>query len=434
MAYILLAVAVTLSSVAAFYSVVGLAAIFSGAFIPVIIMGSTLEIAKVLTTLWLHRHWNQVPILLKSYLTAAVVVLMMITSMGIFGFLSKAHIAQEYTQATLSTDSATLTESLASLDKQISDTTKQLEQLSSNTWFDEIKTRIQSEQSELNALETKKQQQLSSASDINDKLNAEITAAQDLLTKRKISALQSLLGIKPDGQYGASTKIAFDSYISSRRAKLAQTDTAVLDTQIKQAQDRIANLQSQLVSPEDSKLQIADLKKHLADLNSQRSEVADKLAATQKQINEFAVEVGPITFISELFFSSTDDSSSRTTVRMLIFTIIAVFDPLAILLVVAASMTIPTAANQPAHKVIHSKPETPPSLDSPIENTEDNLPSIDRLSELINLDGNTLSWKERDDKAFNARWANKPIGQQVTIDGKRYKTKAILDKLQRKVE
>lgn len=86
--------ALTLSSIAAWYSILGLTAIFAAAVIPVIIMGASLEIAKVVTTVWLHRYWKKASFTLKMYLVPAVAVLALITSMGIFGFLSKAHLDQ----------------------------------------------------------------------------------------------------------------------------------------------------------------------------------------------------------------------------------------------------------------------------------------------------------------------------------------------------
>lgn len=92
--YLVLAVAITLSVVAAYYSIVGLAVIFASAMIPVIVMGSTLEVAKVVAASWLYRNWSNCPKVIKYYLITAVVVLMFITSMGIFGFLSKAHLDQ----------------------------------------------------------------------------------------------------------------------------------------------------------------------------------------------------------------------------------------------------------------------------------------------------------------------------------------------------
>src|SRR6056300_146340 len=86
--------ALCISAVAIYYSVAGLVAIFAAAAVPIMIMGGTLEIAKLVTAVWLHKYWQQATWWLKSYLSIAVVVLMFITSMGIFGFLSKAHIEQ----------------------------------------------------------------------------------------------------------------------------------------------------------------------------------------------------------------------------------------------------------------------------------------------------------------------------------------------------
>ena len=80
--------ALSISGVAIFYSVIGLATIFPGAFWPVIIMGSVLEVGKLITASWLYRQWKFTPFLLKTYLTTAVIVLSLITSMGIFGFLA----------------------------------------------------------------------------------------------------------------------------------------------------------------------------------------------------------------------------------------------------------------------------------------------------------------------------------------------------------
>jgi hypothetical protein len=89
-----LLVALSLSSVAAWYSIIGLTAIFAGAVIPVIIMGSILEVGKITTTVWLRKYWHRASWLLKLYLIPAVIALALLTSMGIFGFLSKAHMDQ----------------------------------------------------------------------------------------------------------------------------------------------------------------------------------------------------------------------------------------------------------------------------------------------------------------------------------------------------
>ena len=90
--YLTFLAAFLLSGMAAYYSVLGLALIFAGAFWPVVFMGSSLEFAKLVAASWLYRNWKTSPILIKYYLTFAVVVLMLLTSMGIFGFLAKSHI------------------------------------------------------------------------------------------------------------------------------------------------------------------------------------------------------------------------------------------------------------------------------------------------------------------------------------------------------
>ena len=94
MAILTMITALAISAVAIYYSVAGLVAIFAAAAVPIMIMGGTLEVAKLVTAVWLHRYWKQAAWWLKYYLATAVLVLMFITSMGIFGFLSKAHIEQ----------------------------------------------------------------------------------------------------------------------------------------------------------------------------------------------------------------------------------------------------------------------------------------------------------------------------------------------------
>ena len=90
----ILLVALSISGVAAYYSIIGLTAIFAAAVIPIIIMGAVLEVGKIVTTVWLHQYWAFARSWMKTYLSLAVIILMFITSMGIFGFLSKAHIEQ----------------------------------------------------------------------------------------------------------------------------------------------------------------------------------------------------------------------------------------------------------------------------------------------------------------------------------------------------
>lgn len=94
MTYLLFAIALALSIVAAWYAIAGLIAIFAASVIPIAIMGSLLEASKLVVASWLYRSWKEIPVLLKIYFSIALVTLMLLTSMGIFGFLSKAHLDQ----------------------------------------------------------------------------------------------------------------------------------------------------------------------------------------------------------------------------------------------------------------------------------------------------------------------------------------------------
>ena len=91
LAWLLLLTGLTISAVAIYYSVVGLTAIFSAAVIPIIVMGSALEVGKLVCASWLKANWTRAPAYMKYYMISAVIILMIITSLGIFGFLSKAH-------------------------------------------------------------------------------------------------------------------------------------------------------------------------------------------------------------------------------------------------------------------------------------------------------------------------------------------------------
>ena len=120
------ATSLLVAGVAAWFSVIGLATIFSGSYWPVIIMGGVLEIGKLVTAAFLHLNWKQIGVAMKTYLSVAVFVLMVITSLGIFGFLAKANIEQN-----LQGDSYSLEMSI--IDKRISAKESQLKRLEDRT-------------------------------------------------------------------------------------------------------------------------------------------------------------------------------------------------------------------------------------------------------------------------------------------------------------
>ena len=124
-----LLVALSISVIAAYYSIVGLTAIFAAAFLPIVLMGSVLEVGKLLATVWLHQNWKRAPGVIKFYLTTAVVVLMFITSMGVFGFLSKSHIEQSAVGGEQIAQMEVIEEKLINIDSKIKRWTDDIERL-----------------------------------------------------------------------------------------------------------------------------------------------------------------------------------------------------------------------------------------------------------------------------------------------------------------
>ena len=129
LAYLLLLTGLTISAVAIYYSVVGLTAIFSAAAVPIIIMGSALEVGKLVCASWLKANWEKAPGFMKYYMTSAVVVLMLITSMGIFGFLSKAHNDQTLVSGDVGSKIAIYDEKIKTARENIEADRKQLKQM-----------------------------------------------------------------------------------------------------------------------------------------------------------------------------------------------------------------------------------------------------------------------------------------------------------------
>jgi len=126
---LLLLAGLTISAVAIYYSVIGLAAIFAGAAIPIYIMGGTLEVAKLIAASWLKANWHKPMGFIKYYMSAAVIVLMIITSMGIFGFLSKAHLDQSIPTGDVQSQVALIDEKINNERATIEDARRLLKQL-----------------------------------------------------------------------------------------------------------------------------------------------------------------------------------------------------------------------------------------------------------------------------------------------------------------
>jgi len=234
--------AISISVIAAGYSIIGLATLFAGATLPIIAMGSALEVGKLVAASWLYNNWRNklLPRAIKAYLTMAVIVLIFITSMGIFGFLSKAHLDQ----VEPASNNALL---ITQYDKQIA--------------FEE-KT-------------------IARASDTLDQLDK-----------------------------------ALDKYIDMEYV------TRGLKERAKQKEERDA------------------LNKVIENANAKIIELNNKKYSIEVEQLKIEAEVGPIKYIAELIYGDEAKDYFDEAVRWVIIVLIFVFDPLAVLLLIAANISL----------------------------------------------------------------------------------------------
>lgn len=251
LAFLTLFTGLAISAVAIYYSVIGLAAIFSAATLAIVVMGTILEVSKLVSAWWLKANWHRAPILLRSYMMAAVVVLMLITSMGIFGFLSKAHTDQ----------------SLVSGD------------------------------------------------------------------------VQSKIAI-----YDEKIKTSRDNIEANRKA-LAQLDAAVDQTMARSSDEkgaeRAVNIRRQ------QQRERTRLLNEIAAEQKKISQINEEAAPIRAEVRKVEAEVGPIKYIAKLIYGdNTDTNLLEKAVTWVIITIVFVFDPLAVLLLLAAQMSFQWAREE----------------------------------------------------------------------------------------
>lgn len=255
--YFTLLVALVIETVGAYYSVTGLAAIFSGAVIPILIMGGALEVGKVTAAVWLKMYWERASVAYKIYLVPAVALLMVITSMGIFGFLSKAHSDQNLV-------SGDVVAKIAIYDEKI-------------------------------------------------KTEKENIEANRKALKQMDEGVDQVLGRSTD-EKGA------DKAVAMRRSQ--QKERSRLQAEILQSQKSIA-------------------------------ELSDARAPIAAEVRKVENEVGPIKYIAALIYGDNPDASIlERAVSWVIILIVAVFDPLALVLILAAQQSIRWAQQEKEEKEI----------------------------------------------------------------------------------
>jgi hypothetical protein len=350
-------VALTISVISAYYSVLGLVAIFAASIIPIAIMGTALEVGKITTAVWLHLHWERANVLMKTYLTFALVLLMFITSMGIFGFLSKAHVEQN---SNLDIQLSTLTEvdnSILRLDVEITNMESRMDTMSSgDISFSRVDNLISRETLELNRL---RDTISSEKSEVRLRIQKEI----DQLNKKLLSDIESAdkqiiaINIQMKNCWNCEAeekqlddltlrKSIREEETSSMKEKLSKSlasELSTIDTtysaEMLAVKDRLRDLKSQ--STDRTSLiddQILTLETKIVQKRSQLLEknIERRLIDTKYKMLE--AEVGPIKYIAEMVYGNEASSNREllgSAVRWVIIILVLVFDPLAIVLVIA---------------------------------------------------------------------------------------------------
>ena len=226
--------ALSISAVAIYYSVSGLVAIFAAAAIPIIIMGSVLEIGKLVTAVWLHWYWHKARWWLKTYLSIATLVLMFITSMGIFGFLSKAHIEQTAAAnegiaqiAIIEQDLVRQQEIIARAEQRIVEA-----EASVGTGNDAIQVQID-----------KEQQRIDTA---YDRIEPAIQE-QNVIIQTQLDSLEDRVAVyEEEIQSLDSELVRLNALVDQYRSEFANTTVASIEEQIKPYNDQIAQLDADL--------------------------------------------------------------------------------------------------------------------------------------------------------------------------------------------
>ncbi len=282
-AYLALVSGLTISVVAEYYSILGLTTIFPAAVIPVVIMGIVLGIGKITATLWLKQNWDIAPWSLRVYLSTAIIILMLITSMGIFGLLSKAHSDQSLVSGDVLAKIAIYNEKIKTAKENIEADRKQLKQM--DEAVDQVMARSTTEE-------------------------------------------------------GASRSNAI------RKA---------------QARDRSALAKN-----------IEANQKLIATLN-------DEAAPLRAEIRKVEAEVGPLKYIATFVYGETDNTILEKAVTWVIIIIVFVFDPLAVILLLASQISFQNFRNRIDVAPIEEKIEKPVEGDNPSETG----PVVDVDQELI---------------------------------------------------
>lgn len=384
---LVLLTALTISAVAIYYSVSGLVAIFAAAALPIIIMGGVLEVGKLVTAVWLHRYWKETVWWLKSYLSVAVVLLMFITSMGIFGFLSKAHIEQTSASEESVAQVQRIDTEIARFNSVIDRSEQKIETLETRGTGGQsnIQNQIDIEEERIKTAYDRFQPQIDEQQKIIDQqqelYDNQLNQLDDLLgsiqgfiaqgTDSSIKQAQTIIGTRADGNWGSGSARTYRNWVAkqeerrqdiiSKIEQLTNNPTVVsaraeilrlrglAETQIAESNKLITAYRQQLSNSKtiDVGSLIDEEIIKINETNASIDKLTEEKYALEAEYRKLEAEVGPIKYIAEFVYGEQADKDLlEQAVRWVILLIIFVFDPLAVLLLIASQYTFERLRNQ----------------------------------------------------------------------------------------
>ena len=357
LAYLILGSALSISGTAIFFSIVGLTTIFPGAFWPIIIMGTVLEVGKLVCACWLHHNWTITSRMLRFYLTSAVCILVLITSMGIFGFLSKSHIEQQRDLDQANSSIAQLNKKIKNEENYISRQEGLIAKLEKLDESSSARTdfNIELEQKKIHDLEqslatsiTYDEQEISRANERLRVLDGEVEALE-AKSGGLFSNKKEKLKVLKDSQEAERTSLSSKKSKAEGNINTTRTTTAAA----------IATIRQRLVDFQDSgSIEVVadpavaghedNIREGFGRIDAWESE----RFKVESSISELEVEVGPIKYIAALVEDmGVDNVILAEAVRLVILILVFVFDPLAVAMLLAANSSFRMARSGPYEKL-----------------------------------------------------------------------------------
>jgi len=350
--------ALSISITAAYFSIIGLATMFPGNKESVIIMGSVLEFGKIIAAIWLHGNWKKIGLLSKAYLCIAIFVLMFITSMGIFGFLSKSYIVHEAESKKEAAQIEQIENGIKRENESIIKNEQLINSIESKSLksTDNIKSFIEQEEARIVTINQIAQESINNEKQNISRLDQRIKALDKIISD--ISEGSGGLfsnkdkKIKEAKESQSTERLEISKKIESSENSINKIEKDKQDS-IKKITDKIESLQSSALDTSNPNLQeLQILKDSIKSSQSKIEELQIKKFDFESRNRELEVEIGPVKYIVEMLNDfGQENIGLGSAVRIVILCLIFVFDPLAVLLVVLAVSAL-------SHNISQRKPDT----------------------------------------------------------------------------